>query len=48
LTDGCGISFLVQLRRAHDGPVRLENVPAMLKCMIDMAGLTEALGLGSD
>jgi anti-anti-sigma factor len=38
--DSSGVAFLVVLARAHDGPVRLENVPAFVKRLLTVTGLS--------
>ena len=39
--DSAGLVFLVQLTHLHEGPVRLENVPALVTSLLNVTGLTE-------
>src|SRR5690349_12293411 len=39
--DSAGLLFLVQLTHVHEGPVRLENVPALVTSLLNVTRLTE-------
>ena len=46
--DSSGVAFLVVLARAHDGPVRLEHVPAFVRRLLAVTGLADTFDLDPD
>ena len=44
--DSAGVGFLVRLAQKHDGPVRLENVPAIVKSLLTVTGLSDVFDFG--
>ncbi len=43
--DSSGLAFLVRLAQGHDGPVRLEHVPAFATRLLAVTGLAETFDL---
>jgi len=39
--DSSGLQFLIRLANAHDGRLRLENVPPNITRILELTGLTE-------
>jgi anti-sigma B factor antagonist len=46
--DSAGIAFLAHLANTHDGPVRLENVPPIVRRTLTVTGLQEVFDFGSE
>jgi anti-sigma B factor antagonist len=45
--DSSGLAFLVRLARAHDGPLRLVNVPDRILRLLQVTGLDEVFEYAS-